>query len=41
LESMSSYPQELVQAVLDYPDFLDKTHSVARKHKSKTNRSKD
>jgi hypothetical protein len=41
VESMSSYPQELVQAVLDYPDFLDKTHSAARKHKSKTNRSKD
>jgi|UniRef100_A0A6C0HF22 hypothetical protein len=41
LESLASYPPDIVHGILDYPGFLEKTHQVAHKHKSKTNRSKD
>lgn len=41
VESMVEHPKELVDQILDYPLFLEKTHEVSKKHKSKTNQSKD
>jgi hypothetical protein len=41
IESLSEYPKDLVDNILDYDGFLEKTHEVSRKHKSKTNLSKD
>ena len=40
-ESLSEFPQDLVEDVLNYPEFLEKTHEVSKKYKSKMNLSKD
>ena len=41
IQSLSEYPSEIINDILDYDGFWEKTHEFCKKYKSKTNPSKD